>query len=102
MALDVDGIERQRKNRGLAGRLWYAVGERFALISRNVVVSDAAVIRDYYFDRYGKASALIAYGAPVLDREPPPDLSRHGLATSSPTAICCTSAASSPRTRPTW
>ena len=37
------------------------------------------MIRDYYFDRYGKVSALIAYGAPVLDREPPPDLSRHGL-----------------------
>ena len=79
VALNVDGIERQRKKWGLAGRLWYAVGERFALIYPNVIVSDAAVIRDYYLDRYGKASALIAYGAPVLDREPPPDLSRHGL-----------------------
>ena len=79
VALNVDGIERQRKKWGLAGRLWYAVGERFALIYPNVIVSDAAVIRDYYLDRYGKGSALIAYGAPVLDREPPPDLSRHGL-----------------------
>ena len=48
VALNVDGIERQRAKWGVAGRLWYAVGERFALVFPNVVVSDARVIQDYY------------------------------------------------------
>ena len=79
VALNVDGIERQRKKWSLAGRLWYAIGERFALVYPNVIVSDAVVIRDYYLSQYGKQSALIAYGAPILDREPLPDLSAYGL-----------------------
>ena len=80
VVLNVDGIERQRRKWGLAGRLWYAVGERFALVYPNAVVSDAEVIRAYYRERYGKDSAVITYGAPLLDREPAPDLARHGLA----------------------
>jgi glycosyltransferase involved in cell wall biosynthesis len=79
VVLNVDGIERQRQKWGLGGRLWYAVGERFALVYPNAVVSDAEVIRAYYRERYGKESAVITYGAPLLDREPPPDLQRHGL-----------------------
>ena len=71
VALNVDGIERQRAKWGLAGRLWYAVGERFALVFPNVIVSDAKVIQDYYLERYRRASALIAYGAPILERDPP-------------------------------
>lgn len=79
VVLNVDGIERQRKKWGLVGRAWYAVGERLALRFPNAIVSDADVIRDYYLERYGKPSAVIAYGAPLLEREPPPDLGRHGL-----------------------
>jgi glycosyltransferase involved in cell wall biosynthesis len=77
--LNVDGIERQRKKWGLAGRAWYAVGERLALVFPTAIVSDADVIRDYYLERYGKPSTVIAYGAPLLDREPPPDLRQYGL-----------------------
>jgi glycosyltransferase involved in cell wall biosynthesis len=80
VVLNVDGIERQRKKWGLAGRAWYAVGERLALHFPTAIVSDADVIRDYYRERYGKASAVIAYGAPLLDRDPLPDLARYGLA----------------------
>jgi glycosyltransferase involved in cell wall biosynthesis len=79
VVLNVDGIERQRKKWGLAGRVWYAVGERLALHFPTAIVADADVIRDYYLERYGKPSAVIAYGAPLLDRDPPPDLRRHGL-----------------------
>jgi glycosyltransferase involved in cell wall biosynthesis len=79
VALNVDGIERQRKKWGLAGRLWYAIGERFALHYPNAIVSDADVIRDYYLQRYGRHSAVIAYGAPILERDPPPDLEQYGL-----------------------
>jgi glycosyltransferase involved in cell wall biosynthesis len=77
--LNVDGIERQRRKWGRAGRAWYAVGERLALVYPNVIVSDADVIRDYYRERYGHDSVVITYGAPLLDREPAPDLQRHGL-----------------------
>jgi glycosyltransferase involved in cell wall biosynthesis len=79
VVLNVDGIERQRKKWGPAGRAWYTVGERLALVYPNAIVSDADVIRDYYRERYGRSSAVIAYGAPLLDREPAPDLARHGL-----------------------
>lgn len=79
VALNVDGIERQRAKWGPAGRLWYALGERLALVYPNGIVSDAEVIRDYYLERYGRDSVVIAYGTTLLDREPPPDLSRLGL-----------------------
>lgn len=79
VVLNVDGIERQRAKWGAAGRAWYAVGERLALHFPNAIVSDAQVIHDYYLERYGKPSAVIAYGAPLLERDPPPDLARHGL-----------------------
>jgi glycosyltransferase involved in cell wall biosynthesis len=79
VVLNVDGIERQRRKWGVVGRTWYIVGERFALHFPNAIVSDAYVVRDYYLERYAEQSAVIAYGAPILDREPPPDLARHGL-----------------------
>jgi glycosyltransferase involved in cell wall biosynthesis len=79
VVLNVDGIERQRKKWGLAGRAWYTVGERLALVYPNAIVSDANVIQDYYRERYGRPSVVIAYGAPLLDRDPVPDLGRHGL-----------------------
>jgi glycosyltransferase involved in cell wall biosynthesis len=79
VALSVDGIERQRAKWGVAGRLWYTLGERLSLYLPNVIVADAQVIADYYHERYGHQTALITYGATLLDRDPPPDLARHGL-----------------------
>jgi glycosyltransferase involved in cell wall biosynthesis len=80
VVLNVDGIERQRRKWGIAGRIWYVIGERLALVFPNAIVSDAEVIRAYYLERYGRESAVITYGAPLLDRDPPPDLARHGIA----------------------
>jgi glycosyltransferase involved in cell wall biosynthesis len=77
--LNVDGIERQRAKWGLAGRLWYALGERAALVMPNEIISDADVIRDYYRERYGRDTPVITYGAPLLERDPPPDMAQHGL-----------------------
>lgn len=79
VVLNVDGIERQRAKWGLAGRAWYAIGERLALRLPNAIVSDADVIADYYRSRYRKETSVIAYGAELLEREPVPDLGRHGL-----------------------
>jgi glycosyltransferase involved in cell wall biosynthesis len=80
VAINVDGIESQRAKWGLAGRLWYRLGERLSLWLPNVIVSDADVIADYYRQRHGRETRVIAYGARLLDREPVPDLSRHGPA----------------------
>ena len=103
VVLNVDGMERQRKKWSVAGRAWYALGERLALHFPTAIVSDADVIRDYYLQRYGKASTVIAYGAPLLDRTPEPDLRNFtALPTSRRTATSCTSAGSSRRIRPTW
>jgi glycosyltransferase involved in cell wall biosynthesis len=79
VVLNVDGIERQRTKWGAAGRLWYAVGERFAQVFPNVIVADATVIQDYYRRRYHRESELIAYGARVLSREPKPVFRDAGL-----------------------
>lgn len=79
VVLNVDGIERQRQKWGPAGRAWYAIGERFALVYPNAIVADADVIRDYYRDVHHHDATVITYGAPLLDREPAPDLTAHGL-----------------------
>jgi glycosyltransferase involved in cell wall biosynthesis len=79
VALNVDGIERQRAKWGRAGRLWYLLGERLSLVLPNVIVADAQVIADYYRERYGRDTTIITYGATPLEREPVPDLARHGL-----------------------
>jgi glycosyltransferase involved in cell wall biosynthesis len=63
VALNVDGIERLRKKWGTAGRAYYRLSEYLATGLPNVVVTDAEVIRDYYKDKYGTSSVMIAYGA---------------------------------------
>jgi glycosyltransferase involved in cell wall biosynthesis len=62
VVLNVDGLERQRRKWSAAGRLAYRFAERLSTIAPHVVVSDAAVIRDYYRARYGIESVLIPYG----------------------------------------
>jgi glycosyltransferase involved in cell wall biosynthesis len=63
VALNVDGIERKRRKWGLAGRTYYRISEYLATLIPNVIVTDAAVIREYYRKEYGVSSWMIAYGA---------------------------------------
>jgi len=63
VALNVDGIERKRRKWGLAGRTYYRVSEYLATLIPNVIVTDAAVIKEYYRKEYGVSSQMIAYGA---------------------------------------
>jgi len=63
VALNVDGIERKRKKWGAVGRAYYRLSEFLVTIIPNVIVTDAAVIREYYMNTYGKSSVMIAYGA---------------------------------------
>lgn len=65
VALNVDGLERNRKKWNRIARAWYEVSEYLATICPNVIVSDAERIRDYYQERYHRDSVFIPYGAPV-------------------------------------
>jgi glycosyltransferase involved in cell wall biosynthesis len=68
VALNVDGLERNRRKWGLAGRSYYRICERLAAAVPNTLITDAEVIRRYYRRCYGAASSMIAYGG---DLEPP-------------------------------
>jgi len=63
VALNVDGIERNRRKWGIVGRSYYRLSEYLSTVIPNVIVTDAAVIRDYYLERYSASSVMIAYGA---------------------------------------
>ncbi len=62
-ALNVDGLERNRKKWNRVARTWYQLSEWLATWMPNVVVTDAQAIQDYYRDRYHKPSQMIPYGA---------------------------------------
>jgi glycosyltransferase involved in cell wall biosynthesis len=62
VAVNVDGIERERKKWNALGRLWYRLGEYTSTIFPNVIISDADMIRRYYQQRYRKESRTISYG----------------------------------------
>jgi glycosyltransferase involved in cell wall biosynthesis len=63
VALNVDGLERNRKKWNRAAQAWYRVSEWLATWMPNVVVTDALSIAEYYRERYGRASEMISYGA---------------------------------------
>ena len=79
VAVNVDGLERNRKKWNALGRLYYSLGERASLWFASRVVTDARVIRDYYKDRYHADTTLIAYGAEVSRVASPDVLDRYGL-----------------------
>jgi glycosyltransferase involved in cell wall biosynthesis len=62
-ALNVDGLERNRRKWNRLAKTWYLISERMATFCPNVVVTDARKIAEYYLMRYGKRSEFIPYGA---------------------------------------
>jgi glycosyltransferase involved in cell wall biosynthesis len=64
-ALNVDGLERHRKKWNKVAKLWYLISEWLSTFCCTRVVSDAERIREYYFERYGKESLFIPYGAEI-------------------------------------
>lgn len=68
VALNVDGLERNRRKWGPAGRSYYRLCERLAARWPDRVVTDAEVIQEYYRETYDTESTMIAYGA---DLAPP-------------------------------
>ncbi len=63
VALNVDGLERNRKKWNRLAKTWYLISEWLATFCPTAVISDAAAIQQYYSDRYGKPTSLIPYGA---------------------------------------
>ncbi len=68
VAINVDGLEHQRKKWNWLGRRYYLLAERLSTVLPNVTVTDAQVIHDYYRNRYNAASRMIAYGSEVERR----------------------------------
>ncbi|MGB5161360.1 MAG: DUF1972 domain-containing protein [Thermoanaerobaculia bacterium] len=79
VALHVDGIERQRAKWGFLGRAAYALSERLSVALPDVLITDAEVIREYYLERYGCESTVIAYGVDPKPEAPGDTLDSLGL-----------------------
>lgn len=79
VALNVDGLERNRKKWNRLGQWWYLLGERLSTICPNVIVSDAARIQEYFRERYGAESTFIPYGADPVRTESTVVVRRLGL-----------------------
>lgn len=65
VALNVDGLERNRKKWNAAAKAWYRLSEWLATWMPKVVVTDAVAIAEYYRQRYHRASTMISYGAEI-------------------------------------
>jgi len=63
VALNVDGLERNRKKWNRLAKAWYRLSEWLATWMPSAVVTDAQAIQDYYQEQYRKASSMIPYGA---------------------------------------
>lgn len=63
VALNVDGLERNRKKWNRFAKAWYQFSEWLATWMPNAVVTDAKAIEAYYRERYNRASTMIPYGA---------------------------------------
>ncbi|HEY3743598.1 MAG TPA: DUF1972 domain-containing protein [Bryobacteraceae bacterium] len=69
VALNVDGLERNRKKWNSLARTWYLISEWLSTVMPTRIVTDAAEIERYYEQRYEAASDFIPYGA---ETEPVP------------------------------
>jgi glycosyltransferase involved in cell wall biosynthesis len=65
VALNVDGLERNRKKWNALAKAWYQLSEWLATWMPNAVVTDAQAIADYYRSRYHRESEMIPYGAEI-------------------------------------
>lgn len=79
VALNVDGLERNRKKWNRLAKLWYLLSEYLATILPTSVVTDALAIEEYYLQRYNKPSTFIPYGADTGPVETTAVLHRLGL-----------------------
>lgn len=78
-ALNVDGLERNRKKWNRLAKSWYRMSEWLATWMPNVLVTDAQSIADYYREHYHRSSDMIPYGAEIGPLSTAAVLNRLGL-----------------------
>lgn len=79
LAINVDGIERERAKWNALGRLWYRLGEWTSVLFASKVIGDADVICEYYKDRFQCDAIMIPYGAEAHRRPGGETLAKFGL-----------------------
>jgi glycosyltransferase involved in cell wall biosynthesis len=65
VALNVDGLEWDRKKWNSLAKTWFRISGRLATWLPNAMVTDAQSIAQYYRERYRRPSEMIPYGAEV-------------------------------------
>lgn len=79
VAINVDGMERQRRKWNWLGKLVYQIGETFSTRFSDAVVADAEVIAEYYRRNYAAEPQVISYGSEFPDEPDTDILQRLGL-----------------------
>jgi glycosyltransferase involved in cell wall biosynthesis len=79
VALNVDGLERNRKKWNWLAKAWYRISERLATWMPNAVITDAQSIAVYYRQKYNHPSEMIPYGAEIGAVETADVLAKLGL-----------------------
>jgi len=79
VAINVDGIERQRRKWNRIGKAYYRFSEWCSGKVADAVVADAEVIAAYYRERYGLRPVVIPYGGDLPRAESEAALARWGL-----------------------
>ncbi|WP_231819172.1 DUF1972 domain-containing protein [Microbacterium resistens] len=79
-ALHMDGLEWRRSKWGARGRAYYRWAEQFGVRTADALIADAPGIAEYYRDQFDVDTALIRYGAPILDAPPARGVAELGLA----------------------
>lgn len=79
VAINVDGLEWERRKWNWLGRAWHRIGARLCTIFPHAVVTDAQCIYNYYKKTFGAETYVIPYGAPTQRLDTTEALDRFGL-----------------------
>ena len=76
VALNVDGLERNRKKWNALAKAWYRMSEWLATWMPNAVVTDAQAIAEYYREKYRRRFGDDSLRRGSRDRSRPPTCSQ--------------------------
>ena len=79
VAINVDGLEWQRKKWNALGKALYRISEKIACLTANEIVSDSKTIQSYYQEVHRTPTTFIPYGAPTERAETRKSLQRFDL-----------------------
>ncbi|MGH9460317.1 MAG: DUF1972 domain-containing protein [Vicinamibacteria bacterium] len=65
VAINVDGLEWQRRKWNLLGKGLYRVSEKIACLAADAIVTDSKAIQSYYHRAHRTPTVFIPYGAPT-------------------------------------